>query len=69
VVLEWVNPGCPYVQKHYGAGNMQATQKARRDKGVVWLAINTTAQRPRRLQGAGRDGGWMKAQKAAPRRR
>jgi hypothetical protein len=28
VVLEWVNPGCPYVQKHYGAANMQATQKA-----------------------------------------
>lgn len=25
VVLEWVNPGCPYVQKHYGAANMQAT--------------------------------------------
>lgn len=44
VVLEWVNPGCPYVQKHYGAGNMQATQKAAVDQGVVWLAINTTAR-------------------------
>ena len=23
VVLEWNNPGCPFVHKHYGAGNMQ----------------------------------------------
>lgn len=43
VVLEWVNPGCRYVQKHYGARNMQATQKAAVDKGVVWLTINSTA--------------------------
>ncbi len=42
VVLEWVNPGCPYVVKHYGAGNMQATQKSATGKGVVWLAVNST---------------------------
>jgi len=42
VVLEWVNPGCPYVQKHYNSGNMPATQKAARAKDVVWLAINST---------------------------
>jgi hypothetical protein len=42
VVLEWVNPGCPYVRKHYGVGNMQSTQKDAADKGVVWLAINST---------------------------
>ena len=41
--LEWVNPGCPYVQKHYNAANMQATQKEAAAKGVVWLAINSTA--------------------------
>src|ERR1700689_3230256 len=23
VVLEWNNPGCPFVQKHYDSGNMQ----------------------------------------------
>src|SRR5947209_8008582 len=28
VVLEWVNPECPFVQKHYGSGNLPATQKA-----------------------------------------
>ncbi|MES2786699.1 MAG: thioredoxin family protein [Pseudomonadota bacterium] len=42
VVLEWTNPGCPYVQKHYNSGNMPATQKEAADKGVVWLAINST---------------------------
>ena len=39
VVLEWTNDGCPYVQKHYGAGNMQALQKAASDAGVVWLSV------------------------------
>lgn len=43
VVLEWINPGCPFVQKHYRSANMPATQKAAADKGVVWLAINSTA--------------------------
>ncbi|MEO5670643.1 MAG: thioredoxin family protein [Ramlibacter sp.] len=42
VVLEWTNPGCPYVKKHYNSGNMAATQKEALDKGVVWLAINST---------------------------
>ncbi|HWL75587.1 MAG TPA: redoxin domain-containing protein, partial [Burkholderiaceae bacterium] len=27
VVLEWNNPGCPFVQKHYDSGNMQSLQK------------------------------------------
>ncbi len=27
VVLEWFNPGCPFVQKHYKSENMQALQK------------------------------------------
>lgn len=43
VVLEWVNPGCPYVQKHYNSGNLPATQKGARAKDVVWLAVNSTA--------------------------
>ncbi len=41
VVLEWTNPGCPFVRKHYG-GNMQSLQKEFTAKGVVWLAINST---------------------------
>lgn len=42
VVLEWVNPGCPFVRKHYNGGNMPATQKDALAKGAVWLAISTT---------------------------
>ncbi|MGB0371039.1 MAG: redoxin domain-containing protein [Opitutales bacterium] len=42
VVLEWVNPDCPFVKKHYGSGNMQALQKTWTDKGVVWLSIEST---------------------------
>ena len=41
VVLEWTNPGCPFVQKHY-SGNMQALQKEFVAKGVVWLSLNST---------------------------
>jgi peroxiredoxin len=44
VVLEWVNPGCPYVQKHYNSGNMPATQKAAVAQGVAWLTISSTAK-------------------------
>ena len=43
VVLEWNNPGCPYVQKHYDSGNMQATQAKARSMGAVWLTINSGA--------------------------
>lgn len=42
VVLEWVNPGCPYVRKHYDAQNMQATQKGATGQGAVWLAVTST---------------------------
>ena len=44
VVLEWTNDGCPYVGKHYGAGNMQKTQKAARAMGAVWLSIISSAR-------------------------
>jgi hypothetical protein len=43
VVLEWHNPGCPFVKKHYDSGNMQKTQAAARGDGVVWLTINSGA--------------------------
>lgn len=65
VVLEWVNPGCPYVQKHYGAGNMQSTQKSAVDQGVVWIAINTTARDHGDYKPPADLAAWMKAQKAS----
>jgi len=43
VVLEWTNHDCPFVGKHYGAGNMQAQQKEAAAKGVVWLSIVSSA--------------------------
>lgn len=43
VVLEWHNPECPIVGKHYHSGNMQATQRAAKADGVVWLTINSGA--------------------------
>jgi peroxiredoxin len=43
VVLEWNNPGCPFVKKHYDSGNMQKAQAAAAKDGVVWLTINSGA--------------------------
>ena len=40
VVLEWHNPECPFVKKHY-AGNMQGQQKTATGDDVVWLTINS----------------------------
>lgn len=65
VVLEWVNPGCPFVRKHYGAANMQATQKAATAQGVVWLAVNSTHAGAGDYLAPAAMGAWMKAQGAA----
>jgi hypothetical protein len=43
VVLEWHNPGCPFVQKHYNSANMQKTQGAAKAAGAVWLTVNSGA--------------------------
>jgi len=43
VVLEWNNPDCPFVRKHYNSGNMQALQKTYAGKDVVWLTICSSA--------------------------
>jgi len=42
-VLEWVNPDCPFVRKHYDSGNMQQLQQRYTGQGVVWLSINSSA--------------------------
>jgi peroxiredoxin len=43
VVLEWYQPDCPFVGKHYRSGNMQALQAEYTAKGVVWLSIDSSA--------------------------
>ncbi len=42
VVLEWTNPGCPFVRKHYVSGNLPALQSKHVAGGIVWLAVNST---------------------------
>ena len=44
VVLEWTNPGCPFVVKHYGSQNMQGLQKEYTANNVVWLSVSSTAK-------------------------
>ena len=65
VVLEWVNPGCPYVRKHYDSANMQSTQKGAADKGVVWLAVNSTHVGASDYKKPADMAAWMQQQKAA----
>jgi peroxiredoxin len=43
VVLEWTNPECPYVVKHYDSKNMQKLQEEATAKDVVWLSVNSSA--------------------------
>jgi hypothetical protein len=66
VVLEWVNPGCPYVRKHYDSANMPATQKDATGKGVVWLSINSTHTGASDYLPPARLAGWMKDKGGAP---
>lgn len=44
VVLEWVNYDCPFVKKHYESDNMQSLQREFTKKGVVWLAVCSSAE-------------------------
>ncbi|MBL0921828.1 MAG: redoxin domain-containing protein [Phycisphaerales bacterium] len=43
VVLEWFNPGCPFVVRHYQAKTSVNTFNEFKDQGVVWIAINSGA--------------------------
>ncbi|MDX1950500.1 MAG: redoxin domain-containing protein [Rickettsiales bacterium] len=64
IVLEWNNPTCPFVRKHYETNNIQNLQKTYTEKGVIWITINSSAE--------GREGffkndidakGWFEASK------
>jgi peroxiredoxin len=66
VVLEWVNPGCPFVQKHYDTSNMQSTQKAAESKGVVWLTVSSTAPDAGDYRKPAELASWLKDKGAAP---
>jgi peroxiredoxin len=57
VVLQWYNPGCPFIKKHYGkAGNTFNDLHAKyKDKGVIFLGINSGAK--------GKEGAGLEASK------
>jgi Redoxin len=48
IVLEWFNPGCPFVKNAHNKGPLVSTAAKSLGKGVVWLAVNSSA--------AGREG-------------
>lgn len=67
VVLEWNNPDCPIVRKHYESDNLPKLQREATGEGVVWLLINSGAP--------GKQGGdysaadlqeWLKKHNAKP---
>ena len=66
VVLEWTNPECPFVRKHYSSGNMQGLQKEWGSRNVVWLSINSTNASSSEFKTPREMSDWMKAQGAAP---
>jgi AhpC/TSA family len=43
VVLEWNNPECPFVKKHYSSGNIPKQQAEATANGAVWFVINSAA--------------------------
>jgi len=67
VVLEWTNPECPFVRKHYNSQNMQGLQKEWGAKDVVWLTINSTNASHSEYKTPEEMAKWMRAQDAAPR--
>lgn len=66
VVLEWTNPGCPYVRKHYDSGNMAATQQDATSRGAVWLSINSTEKDSGDYLEPARLAAWQKERKVQP---
>jgi peroxiredoxin len=66
VVLEWNNPNCPFVQKHYTGGNMQGLQQKNTAGGIVWLAINSTSPSHSDYMAPAALAAWFGEQKGAP---
>lgn len=66
VVLEWNNPSCPFVRKHYDSGNMQSLQQRFTERNVVWLTINSTAASNSEYLSPAQLAAWMKQNSGAP---
>jgi AhpC/TSA family len=66
VVLEWTNPECPIVGKHYNSGNMPSLQKSATAEGVVWLSINSGSPGSQGDFDKPAVEAWLKSHAAAP---
>jgi peroxiredoxin len=66
VVLEWTNPECPYVKKHYVTKNMQTLQKEARAAGVVWLTLTSADPGQNGYVNELEASAWVEKQQAAP---
>jgi hypothetical protein len=66
VVLEWTNPECPFVRKHYDSGNMQGLQKEFGGKDVIWLSVNSTRRNHPEFKTGAQMSQWMREQGASP---
>jgi hypothetical protein len=68
VVIEWTNPTCPYVRKHYESGNMQALQREARASGAIWLTVSSAAPGNVGYLDELEAQAWLEEQKATPTR-
>lgn len=44
LVLQWMNPGCPFLKKHYASGSLVALQRETVARGVLWWMIESNAR-------------------------
>lgn len=65
VVLEWINPECPFVRQQYDPGKMQALQK-KYDSQVVWVTIASSAPGKQGFHSADQWKTILKKEKAQP---
>lgn len=42
IVLEWINPHCPFVKRHYNSDYIPSLTRDAAEKGVVWIAIQSS---------------------------
>jgi peroxiredoxin len=66
VILEWHNPRCPFVMKHYDSGNMPSLQSRYDTRDVVWLSINSTHPEHQDYMDAGQLKRYLAEKKATP---
>ena len=66
VVLEWTNPECPFVKKHYDSGNMQKLQKELTGQGAAWITVISSAPGKQGHVTAAEEQAYLNKENAAP---